>query len=159
MVNYTFDQALKARQWQLQDLTPAQTHDLWEEVYQMWAVPDLDPKQPPPHSTGAALDVTLYDRQTQSSVDMGSPIDELSARSHPDYFTNLAQDANIPAAVRADAHRAEQHRRILYHAMRSAGFQRHPREWWHFSLGDQLWAWLTQQEDPQIQAMAYYGRV
>ena len=27
--------------------------------------------------------------------------------------------------------------------METAGFAQHPNEWWHFSLGDQLWAWRT----------------
>ena len=30
--------------------------------------------------------------------------------------------------------------------MRSAGFVRHPNEWWHFSHGDQLWAWSVKAE-------------
>jgi D-alanyl-D-alanine dipeptidase len=37
--------------------------------------------------------------------------------------------------------------------MAAAGFARHPNEWWHFSHGDQLWAWLR--GEPQ----AHYGRL
>jgi D-alanyl-D-alanine dipeptidase len=37
--------------------------------------------------------------------------------------------------------------------MAAAGFARHPNEWWHFSLGDQLWAWS------QGEAQAIYGRL
>jgi D-alanyl-D-alanine dipeptidase len=37
--------------------------------------------------------------------------------------------------------------------MGEAGFAQHPGEWWHFSWGDQLWAWRTQQPG------AVYGRV
>ena len=36
---------------------------------------------------------------------------------------------------------------------------RHPKEWWHFSYGDQLWAWLYQQANPDDLAIARYGRV
>ena len=25
--------------------------------------------------------------------------------------------------------------------MGTAGFVQHPNEWWHFSHGDQMWAW------------------
>lgn len=25
--------------------------------------------------------------------------------------------------------------------MGAAGFAQHPNEWWHYSFGDQLWAW------------------
>ena len=27
--------------------------------------------------------------------------------------------------------------------MKFSGFVQHPNEWWHFSYGDQLWAWTT----------------
>jgi D-alanyl-D-alanine dipeptidase len=36
--------------------------------------------------------------------------------------------------------------------MLEAGFAQHPNEWWHFSHGDQLWAWRTGQ------TQAIYGR-
>jgi D-alanyl-D-alanine dipeptidase len=41
--------------------------------------------------------------------------------------------------------------------MTQAGFERHPQEWWHFSLGDQLWAWQRQQQTGEL-VMAHYGR-
>jgi D-alanyl-D-alanine dipeptidase len=37
--------------------------------------------------------------------------------------------------------------------MASAGFVQHPNEWWHFSWGDQLWAWRS------AATAARYGRV
>ncbi|MDJ0538955.1 MAG: M15 family metallopeptidase, partial [Microcystis sp. M53603_WE2] len=37
--------------------------------------------------------------------------------------------------------------------MEEAGFSRHKGEWWHFSLGDQMWAWSLDR------AYAIYGRV
>jgi D-alanyl-D-alanine dipeptidase len=43
--------------------------------------------------------------------------------------------------------------------MESAGFLRHPGEWWHFSLGDQLWAWLYNQRNPESSMIARYGRI
>jgi zinc D-Ala-D-Ala dipeptidase len=46
----------------------------------------------------------------------------------------------------------------LWQIMNDAGFIRHPAEWWHFSLGDQLWAWVNNQLDPQHPLQAYYGR-
>ena len=42
---------------------------------------------------------------------------------------------------------------LLDEVMRSAGFRRHGNEWWHFSLGDQMWAWTTGE------AVAIYGGV
>jgi D-alanyl-D-alanine dipeptidase len=43
--------------------------------------------------------------------------------------------------------------RFLAEVMATAGFQQHPNEWWHFSLGDQLWAWqLNQQQSRHVTA-------
>jgi D-alanyl-D-alanine dipeptidase len=34
-------------------------------------------------------------------------------------------------------------RRLLYSVMTDAGFRGIPEEWWHFSIGDQEWAFQT----------------
>jgi D-alanyl-D-alanine dipeptidase len=117
---------------------------LYEKTFRIWAIPSESPITPPPHSTGAAIDLTLVDKSGQSVV-MGSPIDENSDRSNPDYFKTLD-----PAA---HANRA-----ILHDVMRQQGFQRHPAEWWHFSLGDQMWALAERQANPLVQIIARYGR-
>jgi zinc D-Ala-D-Ala dipeptidase len=166
MVDYTFATALKERGLERSLLSPEAEASLWEEVYQLWALPSFDPTTPPPHSTGAAVDVTLYDRQTQQLVEMGSVIDELSPRSQPDYFAAVMADEAVSAAERDAAASAHRHRQVLYQVMREAGFQRHPGEWWHFCLGDQMWAWLSQTEEHDRsessqtgQWTARYGRV
>lgn len=117
------------------------------QVYQFWAIPSADPATPPPHSTGAALDITLV-RDHQETLDMGSPIDEISPRSHPDHFATVTTPT---------AQQYHQNRQILKQIMIAAGFQQHPQEWWHFSYGDQMWVWLTQ--DDQTAKIAKYGRV
>jgi zinc D-Ala-D-Ala dipeptidase len=159
MVERTFADLLQARGLEQSMLSPSQLEALWEEVYQLWAPPNWDPKTPPPHSTGAAVDLTLFDPKTQQTVWMGSPIDELSARSQPSYFGTLAQDLTLTEGDRASATLAHAHRQVLHEAMREAGFQRHPGEWWHFSLGDQMWAWLSTLENPNASFSARYGRV
>jgi zinc D-Ala-D-Ala dipeptidase len=148
MVDYSFAVALNERGLIEPELTPNQRQELWELVYQIWAAPSLDEKTPPPHSTGAAVDVTLVNEQGQI-VDMGSPIDELSERSLPDYYAN-SEDP--------EAQQYHTHRQLLRDVMLKAGFQRNPREWWHFSLGDQMWAWLNNQSDPENYFTACYGR-
>jgi zinc D-Ala-D-Ala dipeptidase len=145
MVDYTLEQTAQERGLRLESLTSDQRQALLEIVYEFWAVPNHNPDTPPPHSTGAAVDVTLVDGDGQA-IDMGSPIDELSPRSYPDYFSDQPQEP---------AHR---HRQILKRAMTQAGFLQHPREWWHYSYGDQLWAWLENREEWQG-AIARYGRV
>ncbi|ABA20411.1 Peptidase M15D, vanX D-ala-D-ala dipeptidase [Trichormus variabilis ATCC 29413] len=143
MVDYSFALAVEERGLIEAELTPHQRQEIWQAVYEIWAVPSLDEKTPPPHSTGAAVDVTLVDDSGQV-VNMGSPIDELSERSHPDYYANNEQ----PAAQEYHAHR-----QLLCDVMLKAGFQRNPKEWWHFCYGDQMWAWLNKQPT------ALYGRV
>jgi len=145
MVDYTLKKLANANRLDLETLSTTQREEFQQQVYQFWAVPNLDLATPPPHSTGAAIDVTLID-ETGNTIDMGSEIDEISARSFPNHFEN----SDLPY---------HQHREILASSMISTGFKRHWNEWWHFSHGDQIWAWLTNQDAPTANAIAKYGRV
>ncbi len=148
MVNYTFEQLLKSKSLTVNSLEPNQHQALLQEVYRFWAEPSLDPQTPPPHSTGAALDVTLVDH-AGIPVEMGSPIDEMSPRSYPNHYVALES-----------ARTFHQNRLLLHQAMSSAGFEQHPKEWWHFSWGDQLWAWLVCQKPDSshnTKPIAQYG--
>ena len=149
MVNYTYDSLVRQHKLQEQRLSEQQRQDLWNQVYQLWAVPSLDIKTPPPHSTGAAVDVTIVDERG-AMLDMGGEIDELSERSHPNYYLSSE-----------DKEEKQYHfnRQLLDEVMTQAGFYRHPGEWWHFSLGDQMWAWLHNQNNPVEKAIACYGRI
>ena len=151
MVNHTYDSLLKSRNFQEKQLSAQQRQELWGQVYQLWAAPSLDRKMPPPHSTGAAVDVTIVnDRGT--ALDMGGKIDELHERSHPDYYVSDRD---------GDNQQYQFNRQLLNRVMTNAGFCRHPGEWWHFSLGDQMWAWLSNKNDSQegTAHTARYGRV
>ena len=119
-------------------------------------MPSHDPKTPPPHSTGAALDITLLD-ETGNPLDMGGDIDELSPRSQPDYYQQLTQQNSAEGQKFTQY---QQRRDFLNNIMTSAGFLRHPGEWWHFSKGDQFWAWQqNQRQSTDEHTVAYYGRV
>ena len=111
-------------------------------VLTYWASPSENPATPPPHSTGAAIDLTLVDGEGRV-VNMGSPFDEPTERSHPDHFA---------MAIDAPGQAAHASRQLLAQVMRAAGFVRHPQEWWHFSHGDRAWA---REHDL---AVARYGR-
>ncbi|WP_375493664.1 M15 family metallopeptidase [uncultured Nostoc sp.] len=149
MVDYSFAQAVQDRGLTEVELLPNQRQEIWEAVYEIWAVPSLDEKTPPPHSTGGAVDVTLVDDAGQI-INMGSPIDEMSERSHPDYYANSDD---------SEAQKYHAYRQLLRDVMLKAGFQRNPREWWHFSVGDQMWAWLNNQSNPGNPVAARYGRL
>jgi len=142
MVNHEFLQLAGGRV--PEEVPEPERASLWERTYRIWAEPSDNPDTPPPHSTGAALDLTLADER-EVEITMGSPIDENSDRSNPDYF------AHENPAVHAN-------RELLREVMEAAGFRRHPFEWWHFSVGDQMWVWQLRQENPDSQAVARYGR-
>lgn len=148
MVEYTFADLVRQRGLTDAELSAIDRDRLLAQVFEFWAPPNLDPAAPPPHSTGAAVDVTLVDA-SGAVIDMGSPIDEVSVRSHPDHF------ATAPDPTAQGYHH---HRQYLRHCFVAAGFHQHPKEWWHFSLGDQLWAWQHQQHTGK-RAIARYGRV
>ena len=149
MVDYTFRELAQANGYNPETLNTTERQAILEQVYEFWAAPSPDPKTPPPHSTGAAVDVTLVD-QTGQAVEMGAAIDEISPRSYPNHF---ADQTTLPEQT---YHR---HRQLLQSIMLKAGFQQHPNEWWHFCFGDQMWAWLTNQVNPQAGAIARYGSV
>ena len=149
MVNYSFNQALQEKRLKEIQISNTQYQEVWEEVYKIWAKPSLDKNTPPPHSTGAAVDVTLVDEHGKI-INMGSPIDELSHRSLPNYYA-LDDDSK--------SRYYHANRKLLHSVMEKAGFCRNPREWWHFSFGDQMWAWLNNQVNSGKNFIACYGRV
>lgn len=92
------------------------------------------------------MDLTLAEANGEDLA-MGGAIDALGPVSEPEYYATAA--AADPAGLEAQWHRR---RRLLASCLEEAGFAQHPNEWWHFSYGDQLWAWR------QGVAEACYGR-
>lgn len=131
MVDYAFEQLVWAEGLAVATLDGEMRSHFQTKVSEFWAVPSLDPHTPPPHSTGAAVDLTLVNADGKP-VNMGSAIDELSPRSHPRHF------AECKTLEMQQYHLS---RSLLTYAMSTVGFRQHPNEWWHFSMGDQLWAW------------------
>ena len=122
-------------------IDPAQARalsDVVAEVGRFWAPPSHDPATPPPHSTGAAVDLTLASLSDGSPLDMGGAIDAIGAISEPDYYKEQAD--REPQSSEAVWHGR---RHLLRQVMTAFAFEQHPNEWWHFSHGDQLWAWRS----------------
>jgi zinc D-Ala-D-Ala dipeptidase len=80
----------------------------------------------PPHTTGGAVDVTLTWQGTPLAI--GTVPGTYVAASA------LAAFEDKPGVTR-------ELRRVLYAVMTSAGFCGIAEEWWHYSIGDQEWAW------------------
>jgi D-alanyl-D-alanine dipeptidase len=78
---------------------------------------------------------------------MGGAIDALGPISEPDHYAAAA--AAEPGGPAAQWHHR---RRLLATCLGQAGFAQHPNEWWHYSYGDQLWAWR------RGEPVACYGR-
>lgn len=70
------------------------------------------------HNLGLAVDLTLVETESGSTVDMGTPFDTFSQSAHT---------ANAEGHVLAN-------RRTLVRAMQAEGFRNYEKEWWHFSL-------------------------
>tara|TARA_Y100001968_G_scaffold332542_1_gene391082 strand:+ start:6386 stop:7105 length:720 start_codon:yes stop_codon:yes gene_type:complete len=132
MVEYTIKEECKRRGIDRENnQNKSKVKKIIEEVETYWAMPSLDPALPPPHSTGGAVDLTLLDSQG-IQLNMGCDIDCIGAVSTPNYFADSSNDKDQLFNSR---------RLLLTKVMSKAGFVQHPHEWWHFSFGDQLWAW------------------
>ena len=114
-----------------------------KKVEKFWAYPSYDTRCPPPHSTGGALDVCLSDNEG-NLVEMGSMVDQMDETSNPFFYANIKDEEAIIWNSR---------RNLLREIMTKFGFAQHPNEWWHFSFGDQLWAWKNKK------ANALYGKI
>ena len=119
----------------------------WVETF--WAPASPETSAPPPHSTGAALDLTIVDAHDRP-LDMGTEIDELSERSTPNFFSESGDERE---------RHYHAHRTLLRDVMSAVGFHRLPTEWWHFSCGDQMWALLENLAEPGSIKPAIYGRL
>lgn len=82
------------------------------------------------HSFGMAVDITLVDA-AGAELDMGTPFDDLSERSHP-----ALEDKFVASGILQVEHL--QNRHLLKDAMTHAGFRSINTEWWHFDCGDRL---------------------
>jgi D-alanyl-D-alanine dipeptidase len=89
--------------------------------WKMWNVAPkpgyvADPRQGSNHNRGAAVDLTLVDKNG-NALWMPTDFDDFSERAH--------HGAKAPAA-------AARNRRLLRDAMRKEGFRPLPTEWWHY---------------------------
>ena len=87
----------------------------------------------PPHVCAASVDVELIHTATGELLDFGSKINDDNEKSFL-YYPDLTQEQ-------------KNNRQILVTAMLDADFASCMPEWWHFSYGDQVWAWFYGKEE------------
>ncbi len=78
-----------------------------------------DPKKGSKHNRGAAVDLTLIDKNGDE-VEMPTPYDDFTEKAHRDY------QGGSKLSLR--------HRKLLEDSMQKEGFTGIPTEWWHFDF-------------------------
>lgn len=86
----------------------------------------------PPHCCGAAVDVDLINKDSGHLVDFGSSVNEDAEISH------LHAEEITPEQ--------RKNRLLLLTTMLEVGFSSYYAEWWHYSCGDETWAWFYHKE-------------
>lgn len=89
-----------------------------------------------PHNSGGAVDLSLA--RDGVPLSMGTEFDEVSPRSATAWFEgDFAPDSGLSPEAWAEL---RHNRRLLFNVMCEAGFVNYHAEWWHYDLGDAIWA-------------------
>ena len=79
-----------------------------------------DPSKGSVHNKGCAIDIGLYDLETQKIVKMISGYDEFSEKAYPNYTGGTLEERKI--------------RDLLINVMKKNNFKVYKFEWWHFDF-------------------------
>ena len=88
---------------------------------------------PPPHCTGAAIDVVIMDDENEKLA-FDSGCDDFSDESYTRYYEERAEQGMLTADEKVYLN----NRRLLYNIMTSVGFVNYEKEFWHYGYGDIL---------------------
>ena len=92
----------------------------------------------PPHNSGGAIDLAIYEIQSGKMCNFGTAFDEVSEISSTHFF-----EAPFNAEhgfTQKEWQEIQRNRRVLFNLMKKVGFVNYAEEWWHYDLGDCLWA-------------------
>lgn len=87
----------------------------------------LNDRVPPPHSTGGAVDLFLLD----------ADLNELDMRQPYEFWDRKAFHTQVEGLTKE----AQRNRDVLVKALLEGGMTNYPSEYWHWSYGDQGWAY------------------
>ncbi len=111
-----------------------------------------NPKTWTMHSTGAAVDVYLFDKESGKVVDMGEQyFDNPNPVTHTLYYEDALQNKSLTSEEK-DALLA---RRILFNAMKEGGFYNYGSELFHYEYKGLIYAKV--QSEKGIPTAAEYG--
>lgn len=85
-----------------------------------------DPKVGSLHNFGVAVDLTIFDVEADSVLDMGTGYDFFGYEAYPDREAQMLSEGKLSAAQIAN-------REILRRVMQASGFTGIGSEWWHFN--------------------------
>lgn len=78
------------------------------------------------HNFGSAVDLTVYDLDTQKPLDMGTKYDYFGDLAYPSLEDQMLREGKLTKEQIAN-------RLVLRNAMQKAGYMRIESEWWHFN--------------------------
>ena len=111
---------------QFRERHPEWSETMLKRVVNRFTAP-LHPRVPPPHTTGGAVDLMLADSDCNPQ-DPSSPYEPFDPGSFPFAAPGLSDTARRTRA-------------ILAAALLPTGITNYPSEFWHWSYGDQGWAY------------------
>ena len=91
-----------------------------------------DKNNPPAHTTGGAIDVTLL--YNGYYLDLGCKFDEFWDRTYTNDFKDYT---DVESSI------IQKNRMILYNCMIKAGFTNLDSEYWHYDYGNKNWSDIT----------------
>ena len=86
-----------------------------------------DPEIGSIHNYGSAVDLTIYDLETQRPLDMGTPYDFFGELAYPRLERQMLNEGKLRL-------RQLNYRILLRTVMEEAGFKSITSEWWHFNF-------------------------
>ena len=102
---------------------------LWDKLDKPDSLKPLyvaDPKKGSLHNFGVAVDLTIYDTQADSTLDMGTGYDYFGYPAYPDREKQMLDEGKLTKAQIAN-------REVLRKVMTASGFTGIGSEWWHFN--------------------------
>jgi zinc D-Ala-D-Ala dipeptidase len=93
----------------------------------------------PPHLSGGAIDLTLFDITQGKELDMGTSFDDCTERAWSGFFSNQSKLSAADQLIK-------ERRESLQSVMQNVGFVTYQYEWWHFDIGNIFWSRATKRE-------------
>ncbi len=107
------------------ELTPTQLHERVQDFVTLPVRTDYAP----PHTTGGAVDLGLWDVERDVCVELGADFDEFTPRAALRAFDAPGTDEQI-----------RRWRQVMFEALDAAGFSHDENEYFHKDFGNQRWA-------------------